>query len=148
MPCLGFEPTTPVIEWAKTIHVLDCAATVSGTSEYNLAISASFLSEWDLQHRAEIYLCEDLPRQMEVWKKWKAQARDKFSAKICGVLWTVTEGFFKWSGKQLFRVNGNVHIIRWEWRTAECEEESRLCRNLQVTDLEIVSRIWSAEVTY
>jgi hypothetical protein len=30
MPQVGFEPTTPVFERAKTIHALDCAATVIG----------------------------------------------------------------------------------------------------------------------
>jgi hypothetical protein len=25
---VGFQPTTPVFEWAKTIHVLECAASV------------------------------------------------------------------------------------------------------------------------
>jgi hypothetical protein len=27
---VGFEPTTPVFEWAKTVHVSDCAATMIG----------------------------------------------------------------------------------------------------------------------
>jgi hypothetical protein len=31
MPRVGFEPTIPVFERAKTIHVLDRAATVIGT---------------------------------------------------------------------------------------------------------------------
>jgi hypothetical protein len=30
MPRLGFEPTAPVFERAKTVHVLDRAATVVG----------------------------------------------------------------------------------------------------------------------
>jgi hypothetical protein len=30
MPRVGFEPTTPMFECAKTFHALDCAATVSG----------------------------------------------------------------------------------------------------------------------
>jgi hypothetical protein len=30
MPQLGFEPTTPVFERAKTIHALDLTATVIG----------------------------------------------------------------------------------------------------------------------
>jgi hypothetical protein len=33
MPRVGFEPTTPVFEWAKTVHALDRAATVVGTEE-------------------------------------------------------------------------------------------------------------------
>jgi hypothetical protein len=34
MPRVGFEPTIPAFERAKTVHVLDCAATVIGSS-YN-----------------------------------------------------------------------------------------------------------------
>jgi hypothetical protein len=30
MPCVGFEPTTPVFKQAKTVHALDRAATVIG----------------------------------------------------------------------------------------------------------------------
>jgi hypothetical protein len=30
MPGVGFEPTTPVFKRVKTIHALDCAATVTG----------------------------------------------------------------------------------------------------------------------
>jgi hypothetical protein len=30
MPEVGFEPTIPVFEWAKTVHVLDRAASVIG----------------------------------------------------------------------------------------------------------------------
>jgi hypothetical protein len=30
MPRVGFEHTTPVFEWEKTVHALDCAATVIG----------------------------------------------------------------------------------------------------------------------
>jgi hypothetical protein len=32
MPWVGFEPTIPVLERAKTFHILDRAATVIGTS--------------------------------------------------------------------------------------------------------------------
>jgi hypothetical protein len=32
MPRMGFEPTISVFERAKTVHVLDCAATVIGSS--------------------------------------------------------------------------------------------------------------------
>jgi hypothetical protein len=34
MPQAGFEPTIPVYELAKTVHALDSAATVIGTSRY------------------------------------------------------------------------------------------------------------------
>jgi hypothetical protein len=30
MPRVGFEPTIPVFEWAKTVHALDLVATVIG----------------------------------------------------------------------------------------------------------------------
>jgi hypothetical protein len=30
MPLVGFEPTIPASEWAKTVHALDCATTVTG----------------------------------------------------------------------------------------------------------------------
>jgi hypothetical protein len=30
MPRVGFEPTIPAFERAKTVHALDCAATVIG----------------------------------------------------------------------------------------------------------------------
>jgi hypothetical protein len=30
MPQVGFEPTIPVFEWAKTVRALDRAATVMG----------------------------------------------------------------------------------------------------------------------
>jgi hypothetical protein len=33
MPQMGFEPTTPVFERAKTVHAPDRAATVIGSSE-------------------------------------------------------------------------------------------------------------------
>jgi hypothetical protein len=32
MPRVGFEPTTPVFEWAKTFHALDRAGTVVGST--------------------------------------------------------------------------------------------------------------------
>jgi hypothetical protein len=31
MPCVGFEPTIPASERAKTVHALDRSATVTGT---------------------------------------------------------------------------------------------------------------------
>jgi hypothetical protein len=32
MPCVGFEPTIPASERAKTVHALDRSATVTGDS--------------------------------------------------------------------------------------------------------------------
>jgi hypothetical protein len=31
IPQMGFEPTIVVFEWAKTVHALDCPATVIGS---------------------------------------------------------------------------------------------------------------------
>jgi hypothetical protein len=37
MPRMGFEPTIPVLEWAKRFHALDRAATVIGTNARSCA---------------------------------------------------------------------------------------------------------------
>jgi hypothetical protein len=34
MPCLGFEPTIPASERAKTVHALDRLATVTGQGQF------------------------------------------------------------------------------------------------------------------
>jgi hypothetical protein len=42
MPCVGFEPTIPASEQAKTVHVLDRSATVTGrfqTTKLNFLIN-------------------------------------------------------------------------------------------------------------
>jgi hypothetical protein len=36
MPRVGFEPMTPVFERVKTVHALDCAATVIGLKSYRI----------------------------------------------------------------------------------------------------------------
>jgi hypothetical protein len=36
MPRVGFEPTIPAFEEAKTVHALDCAATVIGIYYINI----------------------------------------------------------------------------------------------------------------
>jgi hypothetical protein len=38
MPRVGFEPATPVCEWAKTVHALDRAATLIGKYKYYKAV--------------------------------------------------------------------------------------------------------------
>jgi hypothetical protein len=38
MPQVGFEPMIPVFEQAKTVHALDCVATVIGYEWYTLYI--------------------------------------------------------------------------------------------------------------
>jgi hypothetical protein len=37
MPRVEFEPTIPMFERAKTVHALDCAATVMGNNGYSSA---------------------------------------------------------------------------------------------------------------
>jgi hypothetical protein len=32
MPCVEFEPTIPASEQTKTVHALDCSATVTGNA--------------------------------------------------------------------------------------------------------------------
>jgi hypothetical protein len=49
MSQVGFEPTIPVFERAKTVHALDRAATVIGYYSYSQAYvshQASFCSGW------------------------------------------------------------------------------------------------------
>jgi hypothetical protein len=41
MPQVGFEPTIPVFKQAKTVHILDGAATVIGTAKYSNSIQHS-----------------------------------------------------------------------------------------------------------
>jgi hypothetical protein len=40
MPQVGFEPTIPVFERAKTVHVLDRAATVIGWNIWSSALKS------------------------------------------------------------------------------------------------------------
>jgi hypothetical protein len=47
MPQVGFEPAIPVFELAKTVHALDCAATVIGTS---VRINLEFISALDVSY--------------------------------------------------------------------------------------------------
>jgi hypothetical protein len=42
MPPMGFEPTTPVFERAKTVHALDCAASVIGGVLYSAELLSLF----------------------------------------------------------------------------------------------------------
>jgi hypothetical protein len=46
MPWVGFKPTIPASKWAKTVHALDRAATVTGTTELRRK-----LNWWWLQTR-------------------------------------------------------------------------------------------------
>jgi hypothetical protein len=43
MPCVGFEHTIPASEQAKTVHDLDCSATVTGILKYKKKLK--FLQE-------------------------------------------------------------------------------------------------------
>jgi hypothetical protein len=40
MPWVGFEPTIPVSERAKTVHALDGSATVTGLFQFTTTYSA------------------------------------------------------------------------------------------------------------
>jgi hypothetical protein len=40
---VGFEPTTPVFEQVKTVHALDCAATVIGRVSVVLTVFISMV---------------------------------------------------------------------------------------------------------
>jgi hypothetical protein len=42
MPQAGLEPTTPVLTWAKTVHALDCPATVIGINEIQTFLSQAY----------------------------------------------------------------------------------------------------------
>jgi hypothetical protein len=50
IPLVGFEFTTPVFEWAKTVHALDRAATVIDS----LFLHASFITEQEIKDRDEL----------------------------------------------------------------------------------------------
>jgi hypothetical protein len=41
IPWVGFEPTIPASEWAKTVHALDRAATVTGSDMYYAVMFSS-----------------------------------------------------------------------------------------------------------
>jgi hypothetical protein len=45
MPQMGFEPTIPMFERAKTVHALDCVASVIGTKYMYLYISATIIKK-------------------------------------------------------------------------------------------------------
>jgi hypothetical protein len=45
MPCVGFEPTNPASERAKTVHVLDRSAAVTGSLRtYDIELPTAFLN--------------------------------------------------------------------------------------------------------
>jgi hypothetical protein len=46
MPRVGFEPTIPVFERAKTFHVLVRSATVIGTCGYSPYLTSSLTRGW------------------------------------------------------------------------------------------------------
>jgi hypothetical protein len=65
MPGLGFEPTIPVFERAKTVHALDCAATVIGTT-LNRMVNNELSRLWKHMFVADIisgyYNCNHLEK--------------------------------------------------------------------------------------
>jgi hypothetical protein len=46
MPWVGFEPTVPASERAKTVHALDRSATVTDTRPYSVSILKVSLSKF------------------------------------------------------------------------------------------------------
>jgi hypothetical protein len=44
MPWVGFEPTIPASEWAKTVHALGCAATMTGLPNIVRVMKSSLIS--------------------------------------------------------------------------------------------------------
>jgi hypothetical protein len=67
MPSVGFEPTIPVFERAKTVHALDCAATVIGYKK----------AAWD---KCNTYIFFTYFLSRDLAKKLKSQ-RDVFKPK-------------------------------------------------------------------
>jgi hypothetical protein len=53
MPQVGFEPTIPVFERAKTVHSLDCAAAVIG-------IKCLFILHFYIQEIGKFYISKEL----------------------------------------------------------------------------------------
>jgi hypothetical protein len=59
MPCVGFEPTIPASERAKTVYALDRSATVTG-------LDVDYLPQW----KEKIYDPVD-PSVVSVGQKWQ-----------------------------------------------------------------------------
>jgi hypothetical protein len=67
MPCVGFEPTIPTTEWAKTVRSLDLSATVTGLYLYGLP-------------KVYLYICSvDSYPELRIFPLiWEIQALDYF----------------------------------------------------------------------
>jgi hypothetical protein len=61
MPRVGFEPTIPAFEWAKTVHALDRAAIVIGPDSILLTLKATADSARDIIVAG---ICRRDPRSM------------------------------------------------------------------------------------
>jgi hypothetical protein len=60
MPQVGFEPTIPVFERAKTVHALDCAATVTDSRiRYERKICTDFKISQQHSYGSRIYKMPD-----------------------------------------------------------------------------------------
>jgi hypothetical protein len=62
MPRVGFEPTTPVFERAKTVHVSDSAANVTVTAQFSF-------------HKYDVYPHVRGDYRADVWTEFKSPAQ-------------------------------------------------------------------------
>jgi hypothetical protein len=89
MPLVGFEPTIPVFERAKTVHALDpldCAATVIGTTTTTADSSVQFFvyllaelnSQWPITESAGIQTTALRQHRTKEAKNGKRNNREKW----------------------------------------------------------------------
>jgi hypothetical protein len=76
MPWVGFEPTIPEFERAKTVHALERAATVIGTKattlekQNSITVSSRFLHHSKYIRKAEQHYSEQqIPSSQQLHKK-------------------------------------------------------------------------------
>jgi hypothetical protein len=75
MPCVRFEPTIPVAERTKTVHVLDSSATVTGKTDYlnvkagsTYSIICALMANFDLYQFTRLHL--HLNKMHQISHKW------------------------------------------------------------------------------
>jgi hypothetical protein len=76
MPWVGFEPTIPVFERAKTVHALDRAATVIGRG--NIYTRQKWKTKYEITLEpivdANIRLRAELKNKVKLWyKQWPVE---------------------------------------------------------------------------
>jgi hypothetical protein len=84
MPCVGFEPTIPVLERAKAVHALDRAATVAGqlrtvATDNNTVVAQRLLS-----------FCSGSPKQ-----QWRYVRKSSVDLSSFQPAHSVVQGSFK-----------------------------------------------------